>query len=99
MSSEEALGILKNWSTARTSVLLNSIIGDGGRIRWLNRPITVVRVEGTTVTLRDRNSGEEDTLLLADAKFGQISSVEGFTVKTEDGDQFSLEAEPNRERV
>ena len=93
MSSKEALGILKNWSTARTCVSLKTMVASP-RIRWDTKPITIESVDASSMKLATVDTREEKTVLLRNAEFSKISGNLGLLVRLESGDQFSLEVEP-----
>lgn len=92
MSSKEALGILKNWRTARTCVSLKSIVATPN-IRWSATRVTIESVDASTVIVAAVNTGERRSIPLHNAKFDKIPGDLGIVVALADGSEFSLEVE------
>jgi len=93
MSSKEALGILKNWSTARTCISLKSIVATPN-IRWSATLVTIESVDASDLIVAAVDTGEKRNISLHNAKFDRITGNMGIVVTLENRDQFSLEVEP-----
>lgn len=92
MSSEDAFGMLKNWSTAQICVSLKTIV-ESPQIRWDTKHFRIENIDQAAFTLAAVDSLERRIISLADTELTSLKGVRAITVKLKDGDHFVLEDE------